>query len=579
MKKYPIFILMSFILLEGCDISSESKLLNKVDSLVVAEKYDSAYHLIQKMNPRFDNEMDMAHYQLLLTQTSYLTYNTLSTDTAIDGAIAYYEKSDDMEKLADVYYYKASCLHERHDDSRAIHYYKKAEEVAEQSKNLRLKYKIAESMVRINNQNGNYSLQLSYARKALQYALDSGNKNWMAYSYFNMSRAFQNIGNVDSLTKYTKELIPRLGDIYPEDLPYFLSCIGFMYFKNGDLENAKKYYKEALTHKEVAQTMVNLADVYVEEGNEEEAYRLWQKAFLSVDEGDEKDIIMFNMLQYDLEHHKNLEDACERMFHIFTIKDSMTNTLKDRTIQDLQQKYDEEALNHLYKSRLMKWMIATLALIVVILIVIGYVGYKRYHSKLLMAKHQMLINQYINEIDQLSAQCNMAQNDISYYKAMIDHYKSRICLLNSSGENAEKEIEVLNKRVDNLVRDNKELEKTCLNTGEQIRQLRQKITDIVEKASPMLNRGKILNDDILQNKTTVSWSKDDYICFVEYYKALHIKEYENIENDYNSLTYHNAFFLILNKMGKNHKEISQIMGISPESIRTIKHRLQKKLRA
>ena len=63
--------------------------------------------------------------------------------------------------------------------------------------------------------------------------------------------------------------------------------------------------------------------------------------------------------------------------------------------------------------------------------------------------------------------------------------------------------------------------------------------------------------------------------YVEYYKALHIKEYEAIEKEYKHLTLHNLFFLILNEMGKDSKVVSQIMGISPESIRTIKHRLQK----
>ena len=106
--------------------------------------------------------------------------------------------------------------------------------------------------------------------------------------------------------------------------------------------------------------------------------------------------------------------------------------------------------------------------------------------------------------------------------------------------------------------------------------LKQKITDLVEKSSPILNRGKILYDDILHNKATVSWSKDDYKCFVEYYKAIHVKEHESIDRRYKNLTYRNVFFLILNEMGKNNKDISQIMGISQESIRTIRHRLQKK---
>jgi tetratricopeptide (TPR) repeat protein len=132
-------------------------------------------------------------------------------------------------------------------------------------------------------------LQLNYAKKALDYALEAGNKNWIAYSYFNLSRAYQAVGNVDSLSIYAKELITRLDDIYPQDLPAFKACIGYMYYKKGEWELAKKYYEESLEHQETAHTLVNLADVYVKEGNEEEAYKLWKRAFL-LNDGNVKDV-------------------------------------------------------------------------------------------------------------------------------------------------------------------------------------------------------------------------------------------------------------------------------------------------
>ena len=573
--RHPLLFVFILLLL-GCGYTSEYRILDEVDSLVLVEKFDSAYQIVLKLNPQFDSEKNLAHYQLLLTQTSYLTYNTLPTDSAIDNAISYYEHNDDPKRLTDAYYYKASCLHERNEDSLAIRFFKKAEEIANNTKDIRQQYKIAESMIKINNQNGNYSIQLNYARKALDYALKSENKNWIAYSYFNLSMAFQYLGMVDSLTLYTKELIPRLGDIYPQDLPSFLSCIGFMFFKNGDLAQAKKYYEDALSYEEVPRTLVNLAEVYTEEGNDDEAYKLWQKAFLMDDDGS-RDIIMFNMLQYDMMHHKNLEDACDRMYRIYAIKDSLTSTLKDRTIQEMQQKYDEEVLNHLYESKSMKWMMTTLCLILLVLLMVGYARYKRNSERLLMARHQMLISQYNNEIKQQTANYHFAVNEILRYESLIKDYTNQILQLQSSGENEKKQKEEKEKRIRDFEKRNGELEASCRESKQQIEILRKRITDIVEKSSPILNRGKILYDDVLQNKTTVSWGKDDYKCFVEYYKALHIKEFESIEKRYKNkhLTLRNMLFLILNEMGKDNNAISQIMGISPHSLRVIKHRLQK----
>lgn len=536
MKSLPLLLIISFFSIIGCTSSPESIQLDEIDSLVKVEEYDSAYHEILRMNNRFDRPEDKAHYQLLLVQTSYLTYNTLASDSTIDSAITYFEKDGDLQKLTDAYYYKAASSHERKDYTQAINFYKKAEEVAQKTRDLRLKYKIAESIIRINNQNGNYSLQLNYAKKALDYALEAGNKNWIAYSYFNLSRAYQAVGNVDSLSIYAKELITRLDDIYPQDLPAFKACIGYMYYKKGEWELAKKYYEESLEHQETAHTLVNLADVYVKEGNEEEAYKLWKRAFL-LNDGNVKDVILFNMLQHDLDHNHELEDACERLYEVYAAKDSMTNALKDRTILELQQKHDEEALSLLHEKKRMRWIIATLILALATIVLAGYAAYRRNKTQAMMTRHQMLIDRYNTEIHQLKKQCQIAE------------------------QSTQKNIE---------------LEAICQDAERKIDELNRKIAHIVEKASPILNRGKVLYDDIAQNKSTISWSKNDYKCFVEYYKALHLMEYEAMTKPYHHITYHNALFLILREMGKKNKEIGEIMGISQDSVRSIQFRMKKK---
>ncbi len=535
MRKMLCLLLVAILPSCGHEPDTEAMRLNAIDSLVIAEQYDSAYHEIMNMDSHLENDEDKAHYQLLLVQTSYLTDNTLSTDVIIDSAITYYEKSSDMNKLSDSYYYKAACLRERGNLTQAIQFYKRAEEVAQNTSNLRLQYKIAEALTKINNQSGNNTLQLDYGRKALEIALKSGNKNWIAYSYFNLSMAFQDVENIDSLSHYAKDLIPRLGDIYPEDLPYFLSCIGFMYFKQGKLSLAKKYYKESLSHQEIAHTLGNLADVYLTEGNEDEAYKLWQKAFL-LDDGTRKDVIMFDMLQYDLKHGQNLENACERMYDIFTYKDSLTNAMKDHTILEMQHDYDEEAQNHIHEKAILKWMIATLVMALLLLLLLGYIKYKQYLTKLTLAKHRLLINQYNSEIKRLEDKCRVTEQDI---------------------------------------RKNQALEETCKKAEREIDELKNKIANIVENASPILNRGQLLYDNIMNNKTTAKWSKEDYKCFLEYYRTFHLMEYEAIEKKHPNLTIHNTFFLVLCEIGKDNKAISKIMGISEDSVRSIKYRVKK----
>ena len=153
-----------------------------------------------------------------------------------------------------------------------------------------------------------------------------------------------------------------------------------------------------------------------------------------------------------------------------------------------------------------------------------------------MSKHQMLISQYNSEIKRLEDECRVAKQDM---------------------------------------KKNKALEEICKKAEREIDELKNKIADIVENASPILNRGKLLYDNIMKNETTAKWSKDDYKCFLEYYRTFYPLEYETIEKKHPNQTIHNTFFLVLCEIGKENKAISKIMGISEDSVRSIKYRVKK----
>ena len=571
MNRFPESILLTLLLITGCTTSPDSNILSEIDSLVAAEEYDSAHHEIVRTKGRFDRPQDLAHYQLLLAKTSYLTYNTLPSDSTIDQAIAFYEKTNEPQKLADAYYYKAACSHERKDYEQAIRYYKKAEEEAQKTDDLALKYKIAESIVKINSQNNNDRLQLNYAHKALQIALESGNKNWMAYSYFNLSRAYQNIGNIDSMTIYAKQLTTRLQDIYPEDKPAFLSCIGYMYYKKGNWQMAKKYYKESLDLQKTAHTMVNLADVYIKEENEKEAYKLWEKAFL-MNDCKVKDIIMFNMLQYDLDHHRNLEDACDRLYGLYITKDSMENALRDRTIQEMQQQYDQDREKNNANKRQMKWMMATLTLTLIIICLLTYLKYRRQKAALQMAEQQSLINAYISDI-------KLLKTKVEDKEALIKDYKEKLQANQEVGEKqSEEEARRRQEMIETHMAKIQKLECEREEDLAKIDKLNDTVKDLVKQAAPRLNHGKILYDSIEENGSVGKWNNEDYECFIEYYKAINLPSYKRIEKAHPNLTLRNTLFLILHEMGKNDDEVGKIMGLSHEGIRSTRFRIRSKKR-
>ena len=540
----------------GCRNTSSTK-LSQIDSLVAAEEYDSAYHEMQRLDETyFSNEDDLAHYLLLLNQTTCLAGFAMPSDSAIDRAISYYNKSGNHEKLADAYYYKALNHGLNNDLTEAVLLYKQAEEQAAKTSNLKLKYKIAESIAYINHQGGNYSLQLNYAKKALSYAIEADNKNWMAYSYYYASIAWQKLENIDSFTYYTNKLISLVDEIYPQDKANILSCIGYMYYKNGNFAQAKTYYEKSLAEEKHARTLENLADIYIDEGDLDTAYELWEQAFL-LEEDVPKDNIMLNMLQYDLSHHQNLEDACERVYGIYTIKDSLNHVLTDRTIQELQQEYDSKVAQAEYDKQKWKLSVYLLLAAVIIILLIAYLSYRKNKEKLILTKQQMLISHYTDEINQLREQSESAEQQIKAYQSKIDQ-------LNKNEEKIDEYQAIIH-----------ELENTCKEAEDRIRVLQQKMDEFLENNSSKLNRGKILFDKIASNESTKKWNNYDVKCFIDYYKAVHFPEYEEFEKKNCSQTIRNEFLILLYEMGKNDQEVGQIMGLTPAGVHSAKYRIRK----
>lgn len=520
MKNKLLYLLVAASFFCGCNCHVSSSDLSKIDSLVSAEKYDSAYHEVIRINPQTINkEEEKAHYYLLLTQTCCLTGNPYPPDSLIDFSISYYEKTGNKEKLCDAYYYKAESYLDKGIYDQAIILGKKAENLANQTSNVKQQLKISELIAFINGMCGNYDIELQYAKQSLGFALESEKKDWIASSYCRISEAYQAQDEIDSAIVYAEKIIKYVNDIDIDKLPYYMNSIGFTYLKK-DTAKARQFFEKSLSYKPLTRTYENLAWVYHLEGDEEKAYELRKKALL-VDDDVSKANIIHNILQYDLSHN-NIDSACSRLYQIVTLKDSLNNVLKDRTIQKIQQEYDEKVVQEKHEQIVLRWIAAALFLIVIILLLLGYIRYRRYKAKIKLAEQQMLINNYLNEIKRLE------------------------------GQNVGNE--------------------------QQIADLNKSINDLLEQDSPRLYRGKMLYDYIMQNGTTVTWTQDDFKCFVDFYKASDFASYTRIMRKHQNETTHNTFFLILQEIGKEDKDIRQILNISQEGIRSIRFRINKNAR-
>lgn len=530
-------------MLSACGGTRVSEKLDQIDSLIAMEQIDSACMLLKEVAGASMIKEDQAHYGLLATQLGYITNQPLPSDSLLDLALNYYNKVGNIHKLADTYYYKSARSRINQDYPQAILYCKEAERLADQSKDVRLQFKIAENLAYLNGLCENDLLQLQYAQKSLALAQKVQNKNWIAYSYNKICFAFYNLGQQDSSYFYIEKSKPYIEYVYDPDKAAFLMNIGLLY-KEKDKEKAKAYFEESLNYGELPDAIEHLADVYFAEGKKEEAYQLWKKA-LTTEGRYEKDNIIRSILVYDLQHG-NLDEASKKVSEVIAIKDSIINVLRNDTIKDLQLRFDHEVAMHEADKKLISVQRLLMGSAIILMLMAFYIYFQKKREEARQREYQDQLYAYTTEIDQLTANKDKALAHIKELESNKDKNLQKISQLEAEAKEAEKAIKKLN----------------------------QSIKKLLNEEAPKLKEGKMLYDQIMEGKTALYWSHKEEEYFNKYYAATHYQSYNRLRKVKRAtkLSAHNLFYLILKDMGKSDDEVRRIMALSPEGLRSIRNR-------
>lgn len=513
MKKNLIIVLLSLLITSSCENKSVLNQINEIESLTEQELFDSAYVKLSKIDEGvLCNDDERAHYYLLRTQLGYLTQHPDSTNLLDSLVIPYFSQKNDQKNLANAYYYKGYSEVTRGDYANATFYFKKAEELAIILENDKQLFKVYESLSAINELTGNYKLELEYAQKTLKTASRVNNNKWMYAALYKTALAFSRLGQRDSSLYYINKVEPLLKYIQKEDLPYTLVSIAYLY-KHTNPEKAKYYLEKSLLEEESSYAFANLADIYLNEGKLDEAYHLWKKA-LNIHDRNPKDKILHNILEYDV-NHGNINHVSETVNEIITIKDSIINSLKNDTIKDLQSRFDHEVAIRKQETITNNWQKGLLAAILFISLLIAYIIIKRYREKNKIQEAQMQINDLMDQI--------------------------------------------------------RKLEESEEDNSAAIQKLNDQIKNIMDKEGALLKQGKILYDRIKDGKKVHGWRKKDFELFINYYKAIDYKTVNRLEKTKRKeeLTPQKMFFLLLNEMGYDKKDIARILSISDTSVNTL----------
>lgn len=509
-----IALLAILIALASCNHHT-LKRYDEIDALIERNHLDSAETAL-KLERFDDSEYSTSRYSLLVAKLAYRQSKPLNTDTLLDNAIKFF-KSEDESFLAECYYYKGAFLCDEGNYKDGLKWLKMSESAIGNQGNLSTRHKIIEKITDINLSAGEYNIALDYAMKNLKVASLSGNDDWMAYAYVFLSQAYKGVGNHDEAQSCLDKCMK-----FVEGVPSPYRADFYVYIANSlmpdDLDAAQKYVdlaQKCSMNESVYGTSARLSFL---QGNIAKADSLWRFALKS--KNPEHNVLTYQMMIDMYVQTKDFEKACS----LYSVKEGLERSTytkrQEDNVRNIQAKYDYEFEKQRFRQKIYS---AIPILIIVVAIVIMVYLYNRYKAERIsktVAENQLLINIYKKKIEDLSL------------------------------SNTDKSSELTD--------------------------LKKKLSDFNDKQSQILYYGKCLYERIQNGETVVSWNKNDFCNFIEYYKLIDFPYVFHLETDYDHLSPRYVFFMILEHMGKDIEELERILGISYNTVRSTKSRIKNK---
>ena len=519
-------IALAAMLLQGCGRASTARRqLCRADSLITANKDSAALAMIERMDTGGLNGDDAAYRNLLKVRAMYKLDMEIKNDSLIDLCIAHCKNSGDMKMLAEAYYYKSTTNYGRQNIRTATTCMKTAEDIAERLGDQDLKYRIYEMLNMYNINSNEYALAIRYGKKALEAAIATGNSNYTAYAYANLAVAQMWNGCTDSTIYYLDRCIPYIRLIKPQDQAHIYDVIGEVY-KNTDKEYAEAYLKKAIETYPMPWTYGRLAELYLKDGREAEANRIWEKALTF---SAEKTIVGIETKIQILESMRELKqkygyhrEADSIAGVIIALKDSMEVRKKRLSVKEAQEKYESAAAYHAAESR--RGALAWGTGLAVTAAAAIFIVYSAIHRR---------DRRRIDRSEEKEAE-----------------YEQKIAQLDSEKKTAEKEARLCR------------------------RETRRRI----DRQAEAIAEGRRLYEELTAGGNTGRWTKDDYLNVIEYLRTVDGKTITHLENDYDRLSPRSIVFAALSSAGTSDEDMMRMMCVAASTLRTMKTRIKQKAR-
>ena len=540
--------------------------LSRAES-VMWEHPDSALSILRSMpQSSLSSGKNYATWALLLAQARDKVYgkrlpdslNIPSSDKLVQDAMDYFEKEDDLKRMAQAYYYKGQLLEDQKKLTEAIPLFLKSKDIMTRLDAPLFTYLICPSLGNTYRYQDLYEESLVQLKDAYQYALRSGNGERISYALSELGRTYVHINEMDSALFYfgkSLENAKRLGNLELEAMA--MGELGFVYGKLRLYENALQYIrkevdiKQEISCRELPQAYYGLGYVFFDAGQLDSS----KVYFLKSLETDNLYTIKgaYDFLSKIEEEQNKYTDAIyyNKQYRIYS--DSIYVLTHTYDLAELQARYDHERLLNIANSLQMeKLQILKIALLLIICLLIIILFYQIYIFK----KERLLVS--------IKEKINVYEEKIKENELLIEKNNARIDSLTLE----QSKVVELNKINEDLKKQNRLLH-------EQIEKGKQSLSSYFVKLGdqvPYFYRLKRI-------RSCPHFLKEEDWSVIRIWVNLQYNQYaDRLEKDFPEFTELDMQYCWLIKMGFTTSEIATCMAINSASSTKQKQRIKQRIK-
>ncbi|MBO7439739.1 MAG: hypothetical protein J6U21_08680 [Bacteroidales bacterium] len=524
-----IAIILLFFTLSAC-LEQQSELHKKiaaVDSLIRNNQRDSAKIIFESLDLKNAAESEIAYYNVLAMRMG--KKETKDNDSLLNISEMAFTNAKNKSILSEILMIKAKHYFRDKDiyDSAAV-LLNKSEKIATDANDYYLLAQIywLRSIFHkyerdVDKVKEDVNIQLLYAEK-------SKNKRQIAYATLNKAIAYKNLNMTDSAKTWLRAALLSSNEITPYDHAYIYNALGELTDEKDSII-AKDYFQKSIETFSNIPAKINLAKIYFRENNIPFTIALCNEGVQY--EWPETKIEFLKLLCQCKIKEGDIKAAFDIQEKIISEKDSVlkyTGTNNQLRTSNILETFNSEAY----------WKYTSLFCI--LLLVVFVIVISKYYKK---QKDCLSITQTKNNQLHEKLQDILLKNN-----SLQEHFYSQ-----------EKEIARVRKENDEQY--------------QKISILEKQLNKEKQKNANFKNSGETLYNQVVNNEPIITWSTDDMVNFVEYYRTINPELVASFDNDYKKLTPRYKIILILEDLGKSTDEIKQIMSFEESSYYSAKSRI------